>query len=93
MDKHQKRFVEVWGKERQKGQLKYVVINTLVFFFLLYLVTAILNFGAIRSGDYSELLYLPRIGMYLVASLLIVVFRWRRNERMYKKYTKDSGEE
>lgn len=93
MDKHQKRFVEAWKKEREKGQLKYVIINTLIFFFLLYLVTAILNFGAIRSGDYSELLNTSRIGMYLVASLLIVLFRWRRNERMYENYTKESGTE
>jgi hypothetical protein len=93
MDKHQKRFVEVWGKEREKGQIKYVILNTLIFFFLLYVVTSILNFRDIRNGDYSELLYLPRVGMYLVASLLIVVFRWRRNERMYKKYTKDSEAE
>ena len=93
MDKHQKRFVEVWGKEREKGQIKYVILNTQIFFFLLYVVTSILNFSDIRNGDYSELLYLPRVGMYLVASLLIVVFRWRRNERMYKKYTKDSEAE
>jgi len=90
MNEHQKRFVEGWGKERAKGQLKYVLINTLIFFFLLYLVTSILNFTALRSGDFSDLLYLPRIGMYLVASLLIVVFRWRRNERMYQNYTRDS---
>lgn len=89
MDKHQKRFVEGWGKEREKGQVKYIIINTLIFFFLLYVITSILNFGAIRNGDYSELFYLPRIGMYLVASLLIVTFRWRRNERMYKNYMKD----
>lgn len=90
MNEHQKRFVEGWGKERAKGQLKYVLINTLIFFFLLYLVTSILNFAALRTGDFSELLYLPRIGMYLVASLLIVIFRWRRNERMYQNYTRDS---
>lgn len=92
MDKHQKPFVEAWKKEREKGQLRYIAINTIIFFVMLYLVTSIFNFGAIRNGDLSSLWDLRRIGMYLVASLLIVVFRWRRNERMYKNFTKQSEE-
>lgn len=90
MDKNQKRFIEIWERERKKGQVRYIVLNTAIFFVLLYLVTSIFNFGDLRNGDYNSLLDIRRVGMYLIASLLVVVFRWRRNERMYQNFTKDS---
>jgi hypothetical protein len=83
MDNRQKAFLKAWEKSRAQGRLRYVLINSLIFFVLLFCVTSVLNFGALRNGDYSSLLDPSRIGMYLVASLLIVVMRWRRNERTY----------
>lgn len=84
MDNREDRFLKAWEKARELGRTKYVLINTVIFFVLLYTVTSIFNFRAIRDGDYSSLLDPARIGMYLVASLLIVVLRWRRNERIYE---------
>lgn len=84
MDNRENRFIKAWEKARALGKVKYVAINTSIFFFLLFTVTSVFNFRALRDGDYSSLLDPSRIGMYLIASLLIVIMRWRRNERMYE---------
>lgn len=88
MDNRQEAFLKAWEKARAQGRLRYIVINTVIFFVLLFLVTSLLNFSALRNGDYSSLLDPSRIGMYLVASLLIVVLRWRRNEKLYDNLKK-----
>lgn len=90
MDKQKTAFLNMWGKERQKGKWKYILTNSLIVFFLLNVVTAVLNFRALNAGDYSELTDYRRVGMYMVASLLIVLFRWRRNERLYKRFTEEA---
>ena len=82
-------FIKMWGKERTRGRVRYILVNALIFFVLLNIVTAVLNYRSLQAGDYSWFWDLRRLGTYLVASVLIVLFRWRRNERLYKLFTKE----
>ena len=87
----QETFIQMWSKERNKGRWKYTFLNSLIFFVLLNVVTAVLNYRSLQEGDFSWFWDIRRLGTYLLASLLIVLFRWRRNERLYKLFTKEEN--
>ena len=92
LNSRSEQFYEFWKKERDRGQLRYVLLNGFIFFVLLTIVTAVLNFRDLQDGDYSQLLDIRRIGMFFVASILVVLFRWRRNERTYQMILKKKEE-
>ena len=91
MEDHNQRFIQMWGKERARGKWMYILLNTIIFFVLLNIVTAIFNFRSFQEGDFSWFWDIRRLLTYLAASVLIVMFRWRRNERLYKNFTEESN--
>jgi hypothetical protein len=89
MTERDQAFIKFWAKARAKGQTNYIITNTIIFFVLLKLVSGIFNFREVQAGDFSWLFNAQHLGMYAVASVLIVLFRWRRNEKVYKQLTKE----
>jgi len=77
-------FLIFWAKERAKGKTQYIIINSIIFFVMLNLVSSVFNFKSLMAGDFSWFFIPSRLMLYVLVSIILVIFRWRRNEKYYE---------
>lgn len=82
-------FVRYWGKLRSRGRKNYLLVNAGSYTVLLTVGLEAANATIFNSGDYEFRLtwLLLRFALLSIGSLLFYFYRWRTNEKSFKRLT------
>ncbi|WP_026886937.1 hypothetical protein [Clostridium beijerinckii] len=76
------RFIRQWAKKREKGKLKFILINSAIYC-IVYWIVAIL-FILVRGKELHRLIENSDVFIILFIIYIISLFRiWKKNEDKY----------
>lgn len=76
------RFIRQWSKKREKGKLKFILINSAIYC-IVYWIVAIL-FILVRGKELHRLIENSDVFIILFIIYIISLFRiWKKNEDKY----------
>ena len=77
-----------WEKTRQKGMLKFILING-VLYWGLFMCAFINSYYYFRKGIFDLHFALVSCVIFLIGSIFYGYFTWRAHETSYENYKKD----
>jgi len=78
------RFIKQWQKKRQKGKFKYILINSLVYCIVYWVVTSL--FFIVLGRESHKLIENFDVFIIFIIIYIISLFRmWKKNEDKYSR--------